>query len=453
MRQLLLALAVLLPAQGAGADEDNKPDKPKRPAERKKYAFLLPGGILGKLDLSAEQRQQVRKALEGVVDKNRKTLDEAIKDFNKARAAADKARKDEDRTAFKKAQQEIAAVTRRVQKARDALEKDILAILDADQKKKYLALKKAGGRPAPIVLDKKMLAGLKPLTEMGTARYKGYEGGLYPGGKNERPAAHEEAGLALARKVVPLNKEGKPAEGGKVVLLTVGMSNTEQASRAFGRLANSDEDKDPHVVVVNGAQGGMTAAIIQDPTRGRGQEYWDTVDERLEDAGLSRAQVQVVWIKEADAGPSEGFPAYAKKLQGELAKIVQLLPKRFPNVKLVYLSSRTYGGYATTRLNPEPYAFESGYSVKWLIEQQFKGDKALNYDPEKGKVTAPWLSWGPYLWAAGATRRKDGFHYDKEDFGSDGTHPSAAGERKVGELLLKFFKTDSTTKPWFVKND
>jgi hypothetical protein len=446
----LLTLAVLLLAHGAGADEDNKPDKPKRPAAQK-YAFLLRGGILGRLDLSREQRQKVLKALEAIAEKNRKTLDAAIADFTKARAAAEKAREERDRVAFRKAQQQMATVNRRVEKLRDALDKDILAVLDEGQKKKYQEFKKKGIPRRTIVLDKKMLAGLKPLTELGTAKYKGYEGGLYPGGKNARPTPHEKAGLALAKKVVPLDRDGKPAEGGNIVLLTVGMSNTGQASRAFVRLARAEEEKNPKVVIVNGAQGGMTAALIQDPTRGRGKEYWRTVDERLEDAGLSRAQVQVVWIKEADAGPKEGFPGYAKKLQGELAKIVQLLPKRFPNVKLVYLSSRTYGGYATTPLNPEPYAFESGFSVKWLIEQQLKGDKDLNYDPKKGKVTAPWLSWGPYLWAAGSTRRADGFRYDKEDFSSDGTHPSAAGERKVGKLLLEFFKTDSTTKLWFVK--
>ncbi len=118
----------------------------------------------------------------------------------------------------------------------------------------------------------------------------------------------------------------------------------------------------------------------------------------------------------------------------------------------MYLSSRTYGGYATTGLNPEPYAFESGFSVKWLIEQQIDGDKSLNFDPARGEVKAPWLSWGPYLWANGSTKREDGFAYEPDDFTSnDGTHQSPSGQRKVGQLLLKFFETDSTTKPWFTR--
>jgi hypothetical protein len=158
-----------------------------------------------------------------------------------------------------------------------------------------------------------------------------------------------------------------------------------------------------------------------------------------------------VWIKQADAGPTEGFPKYAKKLEGELEKIVQVVARRFPNLKLAYLSSRTYGGYATTRLNPEPYAYESGFSVKWLIGRQIDGDAALNYNPKSGEVKAPWLSWGPYLWAQGEKKRADGFSYQPGDFSDrDGTHQSPAGQLKVGRELLKFFKTDSTTRPWFV---
>jgi hypothetical protein len=306
---------------------------------------------------------------------------------------------------------------------------------------------KLAGKPTPIArVD---TSRLKPLTELGAEKYQGFEGGLYPGGKNERPAAHEAAGVALARKVRPLDENGKPDPLGKIVLLSVGMSNTQQVFAALKQLADADEDKNPQVVIVNGAQGGMTAAAIQDPASKSGAKYWAAVDERLRAAGVTRAQVQAVWIKQADAGPTQGFPKYAKTLQEELTRIVQLLPGRFPNVKLVYLSSRTYAGWATTRLNPEPYAYESGFSVRWLIEEQLKGDPALNYDAGKAPVRAPWLSWGPYLWANGSAKRADGFFYMEKDFSTDGTHPTAEGQRKVGRLLLQFFLKDSTARPWF----
>jgi hypothetical protein len=293
---------------------------------------------------------------------------------------------------------------------------------------------------------------LKPLSELGTEKYQGYEGGFYPGGKNERPKEHNDAGLALAKAMQPLGTDGKPAANGKIVMISVGMSNTTQVFSTFKRIADADTEKNPALVLVDGAQGGMTADRIKDPDdKGNGTKYWEAVDQRLKMAGVTREQVQIAWIKQADAGPNQGFPKYAQTLRDELRQIVIAMKARFPNLKMVYLSSRTYGGYATTGLNPEPYAFESGFSVKWLIEEQLKGDKELNFDPKKGEVKAPWLSWGPYLWANGTTKNAEGLSYEVSDYGGDGTHPTQAGQKKVAEHMLKFFKNDPTTKPWFVK--
>jgi hypothetical protein len=291
----------------------------------------------------------------------------------------------------------------------------------------------------------------KPLTELGKEEYKGFAGGLYPEGRNQRPAVHEAAGRKLAEEVRPLDADGKPVADGKVVLLSVGMSNTTQEFSTFKRLAAGDLDKNPRLVIVDGAQGGMSANRIVDTDSGSGRRFWTTVDQRLKAAGATREQVQVAWIKQADPGPRDGFPGYARTLQGELGRIVRLMKERFPNLKLVYLSSRIYAGYARSPLNPEPYAYESGFSVKWLIEQQIKGDKELNYDSSKGEVKAPWLSWGPYLWANGTAKRADGLSYEESDFAGDGTHPAASGQRKVAEQLLGFFKEDATAKGWFVK--
>ena len=294
-----------------------------------------------------------------------------------------------------------------------------------------------GKQPAIAKVD---TSKLKPLPVLGSEKYQGFAGGFYPGGKNERPKNHEAAGVALAKSIVPLD--------GKIVLLSIGMSNTTQEFSVFKRLADADKEKNPDLTIVDGAQGGMTAARIKDTTS---SQYWTVIDRRLKTAGVTREQVQAAWIKEADAGPTQGFPKYAQTLRDELRLIVQLMHARFPNLKVVYLSSRTYGGYATTPLNPEPYAYESGFSVKWLIEEQIAGEKELNFDPKKGDVKAPWLSWGPYLWANGTTKNADGLSYEESDFGTDGTHPAPSGQKKVAEQLLNFFKRDTTAKDWFSK--
>ena len=123
---------------------------------------------------------------------------------------------------------------------------------------------------------------------------------------------------------------------------------------------------------------------------------------------------------------------------------------RFPNLKIAYLSSRTYAGYATSPLNPEPHSYESGFAVKWLIADQIAGKPELNYDPAKGPVRAPWCAWGPYVWADGTKSNSDGLDYVRADYEQDGTHPSPSGREKVAGRLLGFLKSDPTARPWFM---
>jgi hypothetical protein len=90
--------------------------------------------------------------------------------------------------------------------------------------------------------------------------------------------------------------------------------------------------------------------------------------------------------------------------------------------------------------------------VKWLIAQQIEGDPALNCDPQKGPVRAPWLAWGPYIWTNGAAKNASGLNFLPDDLReNDRTHPSPSGQRKVAEQLLRFLKTDPTAKSWFLK--
>src|SRR5262249_11699323 len=166
-------------------------------------------------------------------------------------------------------------------------------------KEVIVALKLDDGKSAPPREQPKAdTSKLKPLTEMGTEEYQGFKGGLYPDGKNDRPAAHEAAGLALAKQIQPLDADGKPSADGKIVLLSVGMSNTTQEFSTFKRTANADREKNPKLVVVDGAQGGMTAFRIMNPREGTGERFWTTVDDRLKAGGVTRDQVQVAWIKE-----------------------------------------------------------------------------------------------------------------------------------------------------------
>lgn len=300
-------------------------------------------------------------------------------------------------------------------------------------------------RPVPVTYGEK--TGFIPLCDMSEGdRHKGEDGGLYGGGQNEPPAAHREAARKAASAIRPLDAEGNPSPAGKIVLVSIGMSNTHQEFSAFLRMAGPE--KGEKVVIVDGAQGGQAAIQWNTPEAAP----WGELERRLRAAGVAPLQVQAAWIKQAliAQGQYGEFPAHARRLQEELARIVRIAKTKFPNLRLAYLSSRIYAGYARSNLNPEPYAYEGAFSVRWLIQDQIKGLRELNFDPERGEVVAPILLWGPYLWADGLNPRKnDGLIWKESDLGKDGTHPSEDGKEKVARLLLRFFREDPTARPWF----
>ena len=287
--------------------------------------------------------------------------------------------------------------------------------------------------------------GYIPLMDLGSGTYQGFEGGLYPGGTNSPPTAHFAAGLRQSTQIKRLGPDGNPSATGKIVLISIGMSNTTQEFSYFKPIADADPRKNPSLVIVDCAQGGKTAPIWADPTNA----VWTTADQRLQAAGVTPNQVQVVWSKQAISNPNKAFPADAQELQGYLKTIARNVKSHYPNTRIIYLASRIYAGYASTTLNPEPYAYQSGFAVKWLIKEQMDGSADLNFDPAKGAVRAPWLAWGPYLWADGLVPRSDGLIYECSDLQSDGTHPNTGARQKVSNLLLSFLKTDKTAAPWF----
>ncbi|TWT45185.1 hypothetical protein RAS1_16070 [Phycisphaerae bacterium RAS1] len=291
--------------------------------------------------------------------------------------------------------------------------------------------------------------GLIPLTDMAPGdQYQGFAGRLYPDGRNYLWGEHLADGLHEAQQIVPRDAAGNPAAGGRIVLLSIGMSNTSQESTAFTAAFNGYADRNPALTFVNGAQGGQTAAIISDPAA----NFWTVIDQRLTSAGVTREQVQAIWYKEANAGPNNGFPGQADLYRDQSKLILNIIKTRYPNARIVYASSRIYAGYATTMLNPEPYAYEYGFGVKWLIEDQIGGDGAINFDPAAGPVNSPLVQWGPYLWADGMVARSDGLIWQQTDFSaSDGTHPSASGAQKVANMLLAFFRESPKSRLWFVR--
>ncbi len=306
----------------------------------------------------------------------------------------------------------------------------------------------------------KYIETLAPLTDLGSDTYLGSPGGLYPDGSNQRPVDHEAAGMQIALdEIRPLDSEGNPdPQDGKIVMASLGMSNTTQEFSHFVPLVESDPEINPFLTVIDTAQGGKTAFQWADPE----DDCWTEFEERLVNAGVTGKQLQVVWVKLATRKSELSQPAFPGRAQQVMQQVylsMKTLKNKYPSVRIVYLSSRIYAGYATTDLNPEPYAYETGFAVKWLIQKQIEGNPALSFQGEDLRV--PWLSWGPYLWAnglgpdevvGGIPGRNDGLEWLPSDLGPDGTHPSEQGRDKVAGILMEFMKTDTTSLPWFLGN-
>src|SRR3989339_540546 len=114
--------------------------------------------------------------------------------------------------------------------------------------------------------------GFTPLNDLGTGTFTNawgdkWKGGLYPNGSNFIPPAHKAIGIQLANQVLGLNAEGNPdAINGKIVWLSIGMSNATQETQQFIPLAKAFLNKNSMLTFVDGAVGGMTATYISTVT-------------------------------------------------------------------------------------------------------------------------------------------------------------------------------------------
>jgi Bacterial Ig-like domain (group 2) len=327
-----------------------------------------------------------------------------------------------------------------------------------------------------------------PLMDMTSLdNYLSFPGGLYENSSDTVPADHDLAGMAATAQIQPLDTNGNPSPTGKVVFLSIGRSTAVDEFTVFvSQAATNASVNQATLVIANGALDAAlpcawTAASGPPPCNpSLGNQYDRIRDTVLAPLGLSEQQVQAIWVEDYDADPeSTGFQALcdptvsgcsndvsqteALRYEQETAAALRAAKSRWPHLMQAFQSSRFYAGYSTTGHSTEPYAYEYGFAVKWLIQAQIVQARTAAVDPVAGDLnyangTAPWMVWGPYLWADGATPRSDGLAWcngqagqpcnGEVDYQSDGTHPNATGDMKVSNLLMDFFLGSPYT-PWF----
>ncbi len=292
--------------------------------------------------------------------------------------------------------------------------------------------------------------------------------GIYLSGGNAADSMQEAAALAAAQAIVPRTPNGVGYGNwskGKVLLLCLGFSNTALECWGSVTLANVKTVSPPTPESFAGQVAVDTEAdharlqVFDGAIKGQAIDSWTSasasnytlVRTRLQAAGRSEVQVAAVWLKLAHKNPTDTL-LDEDSLVRDGGRAIRAIHIRYPNVRLIYLGSRIYGGYATSPLNPEPYAYRGAFAVQRLVQAQATQRATGQVDPDAGDLLsgAPVLLWGPYLWADGSTPRADGLIWDPVDFQSDGTHPSPSGVFKVGRQLLEFFRADRTSRCWFL---
>jgi hypothetical protein len=304
---------------------------------------------------------------------------------------------------------------------------------------------------------------LVPLNDLRTAPYRwGYYGGLYEDGSNVMAGDHLAIGLAAAAAIQPLDGEGRPSSEGKIVFLGVGFGETARIMQSFLSIAANDRRVDKtKLVMLNAARDGADYRFWAE--RPDGMPRYDIVaSQTLAPAGVTPQQVQVAWVEivnDASSLPLGIASADAYRLKTFIAATLREMKRQYPKLRIAYLSSRVYGGYSTTNFSPEPFAYETGYSNRWIITTQMEEERMehpeWHWDTRVGLIDsrtgiAPWVAWGPYLWANGATPRADGLSWLRGDFEADGETLSPSGAVKGAKLLFDSLLHEPTAKGWFL---
>lgn len=282
-----------------------------------------------------------------------------------------------------------------------------------------------------------------PLADLKNDTFHNYTGGKYPNGQNVIPNAHYKKGMQLSNAIFPLDINGNiDSTNGKVGFMILGFSTAAMTGNVFKWICTR-KAINPHLTIVIGAQGGMDINAMLDEN----SEYWEKATDDLNNAGLSNLQIQMIWISTGDMqSASLDFPEQSIVLADKYQTLLVLIKHTYPNIKIVFLSDRTFAGYIDNngpQLLAEPTAYYTSWAIKFLIERQLQSLSGYTYSD------IPFIDWGPMLWTNGETGDSYNYKWNCEDAAKGGIHPTAKGRSKEAIRLYTFFRNHPYTKQWF----
>lgn len=291
-----------------------------------------------------------------------------------------------------------------------------------------------------------------PLNELGIGYFRGHQGGLYPGGLNNPNGMYLEDLKILSNGIQALDSNGQYSTTGQIVFIGVGASNPRTEFQAFQKMADTFRNINRNLRTVNTCIGGQGVQKMNQLS----DNYWKQADKMMDSMGLSNLQVQIAWLEtENTASADSSFPGGPRSLVSDVRVLLQLMKVKYPNLKICYLSARTYAGWVsggTGRGLEYPRDYYNGWAMKWVIDSAINQVNGYTYKGSSPSIPLPVYS--TYNWTNGNQTRQDGFSMNCDtDFGGDGLHLSAAGENKIGEQLFNFFSNDINSVKWFIASN
>lgn len=289
-----------------------------------------------------------------------------------------------------------------------------------------------------------------PLNDLGTGLYRGYVGGLYPGGANEASGVYANDLLSTSNSIIPIDVNGNPdaSKKGFIVFISMGGSTGGKNMKALIGKTKGNPITNPRLKLMNGNQPAQKATLstIADPNN----IYWSHVSQILSGHKSSYKQVQLVYLETDDGVTTVRFPDRPNIIKQKIQACMRTLQTKFPNLKVVYVLGRTRTFPNTTTFwNTEPSPYYFGWACKWVIEDQINNVPGTQYKgPNK---VSPLVAWGFYQWADSLPRKTDDFYWRYSET-SDGMHGTPVGYDTLSKRFQNFLLTDPYASIWYAKH-
>lgn len=272
--------------------------------------------------------------------------------------------------------------------------------------------------------------------------YKEKGGGLYSGSRNSPEIAQKALIQRQLGLVKPLDVNGSPSEEGKIGFIYIGDPYTAGEFSTLSDFLDGNSQANSSLVLVDGSGSELEAGYWQ-----KSLFVWESLKDKVSAQELNSKQAQILWINLGFAKYEDNMSLDVQNHANLLEGILKKYLVKYPETKLIYLSSPRYSGLSKDPNYQEPQSYEVGFAVRELINRQERGDLVFR-DSVTVLRSEPALLWGPYLWSS-STSGSGQFTYSADNYAEDGLSLTVQGKQRFAVDLFDFWSSYDFSKSWF----